>query len=249
MVTKKIYHSTLTPQEVEKTLREVSGKLSRSSVIQEWNSGSEEQVISAKILSQILTTLEKRSKGEGLKEQINNAVDSNVLTDDLKKRLESVTLNYIGVIQDVTERDKLNSASFTGGETIILLSNRFGNVSTQFFDKASETWTDLDPLSANEETIDIPTAKTRSIRSIDISKFKNIEFSVRASTVEKTHVSEGIISVVGESLYLREGPELRTDPTTPLFNLVPSLNGNFVEFRVQTLQNATKVRVSINRIF
>lgn len=243
----KVYRISLSAAEVEQALKSIPDKLDKDAIIDDWKSGSSDQVISADVLSSILKTLDARTKGEGLKQQISSAEDCNIFTDSFKSTLESLTFNFIGVISDIAERDKLNTQGFRGFESIWLLENDFGNATLQYYNPSTTQWVDLFPDQANTRTLQIANASTNVIRTTPFTTSTVMTFEVSAKTAGAIQSSTVKIGTVPGTTtpYMLVSNELLSNVNQRVFNLDSSISGTNLELSATTLMDNVSIRVEL----
>lgn len=239
----RIARSSVTLEELEKFLKLLPTVLTTEQILQSWQEGAEDQVISAKALSEVLKVLNQRSEGTGLVTQIQDAPDCNVLTDELKDKLDNFSLRFVGVLADVLQRDNIDVSNYIGGETIILLRNEYGNASIQYYDKPLTSWRDLYPVQAGERTVEVETPQNALVRTFVKANYRMIRVNVLAKTSDKVQSTVATISYTTGSSVANIGIEHEHIPQGRLFTLRASAADPTIEVRAETSASNTSVRV------
>ncbi|MGR2462439.1 hypothetical protein ACUX4R_26565, partial [Salmonella enterica] len=147
--------------------------------------GTEGQVAAASAVKNMWLKLNEMVTGEGLKDAINAANDSNVFTDYYKSILDRETWKFIGSPADLLARDDIDTSNFEGGEVILLQKNASGNPEFQYWKRTPVAggdpifgWESVYEGNSNDSSIDIPVVGTSILKTIPKALFHMVEFRV-----------------------------------------------------------------------
>lgn len=247
MAAENVHYLNITPEKFSELIKSIPDKIPTANITTNWRDGDDDQVIAASTLSTILKTLYERSSGEGLKAQISAAENSNVLTDEMVQNLNDITVKFVGVVADVAARNEIVTSSYTGGETIILLQNTYGNPTTQYWDNANRAWADVYTDESAERTVTIQTAGSSVVRSFELSGTQIYTLEIMGYTsgvLQSTTVKIGVLSGSTDP-YVTIGAEMRSSSSQRVFQILPTVSGTTLQVRVTTLLDAASVRVHL----
>lgn len=182
------YRFSLTAPEIERLLLSIQDRLSDDDIVYDYTLGGERgKVAAASAVKDMWLKLNTMVTGQGLKDAINNAGDSNVFTDEYKSILDRENWKFIGSPADIIARDDIVTTSFTGGEVILLQKNDAGNPEFQYWKRtpvaggdASFSWESVYAGTSNDVTIEVPTAGQVVLKTVPKAVFHMIEFRVHA---------------------------------------------------------------------
>ncbi|QGZ15995.1 hypothetical protein Kuja_0040 [Vibrio phage vB_VchM_Kuja] len=241
----RMAEASISLEELENFFRLIPNVLLNDAILQTWQEGSEDQLISAKALSEILKQLSQRTEGNGLVGQINDAPNCNVLTDELLQKLENFSLRFVGVVADVIQRNNIDVSNYVGNEVILLLVNEYGNSTIQYYDKAITSWRDFYPEEAAERTIDVETPQNALLRTFPMGKYRMIRVNLLGKTADKVQSSVVTISYTPGNSIANIGVEFEHLPQGRIFTVRANATSPNIEVRAETTQSNTSIRVKL----
>lgn len=184
--TPRSYRFSLTAAEIERLLLSINTAIQNVSIIYDYTAGGEVgQVSAASAVKDMWLKLNEMVTGEGLKDAINAADDSNVFTDYYKSLLDREGWKFIGSPPDLLARDDIDTTNFTGGEVILLQKNSSGNPEFQYWKRTpvansdpTFAWASVYERGANDAQISIPVMGTTILKTIPKALFHMVEFRV-----------------------------------------------------------------------
>lgn len=240
------YRLSLTAQEIEQLIRSIGGKLNADAITQDLSSTQDDEVLSAKVANEVLSKLINRTEGDGVKEMIDNAPGINSLTDELLNKINTLDLVFVGTFT-VTQRDALDTSSYSGGETILLLNATTGWGKFQYYDLTTNKWLNANILEDHTNDDTVLNAGSRIIQSLDINTYRTATFVISARTAAEVHVSHMTFAWVGSTVYTMITGEIISGD--PLFDVVADTSSTDVNVTVQTLKGNVRVQFQPISIF
>uniref|UniRef100_A0AAU8L019 Uncharacterized protein n=1 Tax=Serratia phage Kevin TaxID=3161161 RepID=A0AAU8L019_9CAUD len=182
------YRFSLTAAQIEKLLLSIGEKLGPTDIEYDYTKGGAAGVVSAaSAVRNMWLKLNEMVTGEGLKDAINNAGDSHVLTDYYKSLLDRDTWKFVGSPADYLARDDIDTSQFTGGEVILVQSNRSGNPEFQFWKRTAVPggdpvygWAVIDNRGGQDVDVTFPIIGTNLLKKIPKSMFHMVEIRIHA---------------------------------------------------------------------
>ncbi|UPW36075.1 hypothetical protein T751_00090 [Klebsiella phage T751] len=214
------YRFSLTAAEIERLLLSIQTAIQNVDIIYDYTAGGTPgQVAAASAVKNMWLKVNEMVTGEGLKDAINNAGDSNVFTDYYKSLLDRDGWKFIGSPADILARDDIDTTNFTGGEVILLQKNDSGNPEFQYWKRTPVAggdpifnWTPVYEGGANDSNIEIPVVGTSILKSIPKALFHMVEFRVHVYDKTQGHWqdTDGKIGFRGEDLIYTEYNNVQT---------------------------------------
>lgn len=213
------YRFSLTAAQIEKLLLSIGDKLDKTSIEYDYTKGGGLGVVSAaSAVKDMWLRLNEMVTGEGLKQAINDAEDSNVFTDYYKSLLDRDTWKFVGSPADYLERDDIDTSQFTGGEVILVQSNRSGNPEFQYWKRTPVPggdpvfgWAVVDSRGGQDVDVEFPVVGTGLLKKIPKSLFHMVEIRIhayRAATGDWQDV-DGKLGYRGDNVYFSLGNEIQ----------------------------------------
>lgn len=210
MANEKQYRFSLTAAEIERLLLSISDKLTATEIVYDYTAGGEEgKVAAASAVKNMWLKLNEMVTGEGLKNAINAAEDSNVFTDADKEALSRQSYKFVGSPADILARDDIDTTKFTGGELILLQKNISGNPELQYWKRtpvvggtATFAWESLSASGSNDTQLEIPVVGTQLLKKVPKTLFHMVEFRIHAKEENTGHWQsiDGKLGYRGEDL-------------------------------------------------
>lgn len=205
------YRFSLTAAEIELALLSIADAIKKNDIIYDYaEGGTEGQVAAASAVKNMWLKVNQMVTGEGLKDAINNAEDSNVFTDYYKSILDRETWKFIGSPADILARDDIDTSKFEGGEVILLQKNAAGNPEFQYWKRTpvangdpTFAWEPVYEGNSNNSSVEIPVVGTSVIKTIPKAIFHMVEFRVHLheKTLGHWQDTDGKIGHRGEDLF------------------------------------------------
>ncbi|AEM91831.1 hypothetical protein PKNFJJPA_00031 [Salmonella phage vB_SenAc_BPS6] len=221
-MSERAYRFSLTAPEIERLLLSINDSIQKLDIIYDYTAGGTEgQVAAASAVKNMWLKLNEMVTGEGLKDAINAANDSNVFTDYYKSILDRETWKFIGSPADLLARDDIDTSNFEGGEVILLQKNASGNPEFQYWKRTPVAggdpifgWESVYEGNSNDSSIDIPVVGTSILKTIPKALFHMVEFRVHAreSTLGHWQDTDGKIGYRGEDLIYSLYNHVQTKP-------------------------------------
>lgn len=225
------YKFSITASEMERLILSIKEKIDKNVINNDVTTGGENKLVSAEALKTKFEDINTKTTGEGLKDAINSAEDSNVFTDAHKERLESGNYKFVGAPSTIAERDLINTDAFIGGETILLMRNQYNRPIIQFWDNDNNEW---DDLGLEGRTHDVNFTVSNTTKEIERYKLVNSSMYVMrimAKTLTNTHIMEiSVTCDAGNNVYITSISSFFTD--TELFTVDASYDSLYHEISV-----------------
>lgn len=222
----RAYRFSLTAAQIENLLLSINDAIKTSDIIYDYAAGGTTgQVAAASAVKDMWLKLNQMVTGQGLKDAINNADDSNVFTDYYKSILDRESWKFIGSPADTLARDDIDTTNFTGGEVILLQKNLAGNPEFQYWKRTPVangdpifSWEPVYEGSSNDSSIEIPAIGTSIVKQIPKSLFHMIEFRVHVfdKTLGHWQSVDGKLGYRGEDLIYSLYNQVQTKPLATL---------------------------------
>lgn len=248
---KPAYRFSLTAKEIEEILLSVVGKISTDKIVYDYTEGGDVGYVSAaSAVRQLWLDVNKMVTGEGLKENINNAGDSNVFTDHYKSILDRENWMFIGSPWDIIVRDDIDTTDFKGGELILLQHNSSGNPEFQYWKKITLEngqvifrWESIDQSSSNNEQQVIEKAGEVILKKIPKNIFHMVEFRLHGyqEFSGNWHSIDGKLGYKESDLYSAMYNEAKT---AELFSYSFDQDEQYMYVKVKTKFDNTKCFIS-----
>lgn len=245
------YRFSLTAAEIERLLLSIQSAIQNVDIIYDYTAGGEVgQVAAASAVKNMWLKVNEMVTGEGLKDAINNAGDSNVFTDYYKSLLDRDGWKFIGSPADILARDDIDTSTFTGGEVILLQKNDSGNPEFQYWKRTPVAggdpvfgWSPVYEGGANDSNIEIPVVGTTILKSIPKALFHMVEFRVHVydKTLGHWQDTDGKIGFRGEDLLYSEYNNVQT---MNLATIEYSMDDEDMIISLTTLEPNLKCRLS-----
>ncbi len=182
------YRFSLTAAQIEQLLLSIGNKLDASNIEYDYTVGGPPGTVSAaSAVKNMWLKLNEMVTGEGLKDAINSAGDSHVFTDYYKSLLDRDTWKFVGSPADYLARDEIDTSQFTGGEVILVQSNRSGNPEFQFWKRTPVPggdpvfgWAVIDNRGGQDVDVTFPIIGTNLLKKIPKSMFHMVEIRIHA---------------------------------------------------------------------
>lgn len=214
------YRFSLTAAEIERLLLSIKEKLDVTNIEYDYTKGGGAGVVSAaSAVKEMWLKLNEMVTGQGLKDAINGAGDSNVFTDYYKSLLDRDTWKFVGSPADELERDDLDTSLYTGGEVILVQRNKSGNPEFQYWKRTPVAggeptfgWATVDTRGNQDVDDEYPVVGTNLLKKIPKSLFHMVEFRIhgyRSATGDWQSV-DGKLGYKGEDVYFSLGNEIQT---------------------------------------
>nr|CAK6597873.1 unknown function [Klebsiella phage vB_Ko_K5lambda5] len=220
IMAERSYRFSLTAAEIERLLLSIQTAIQNVDIIYDYTAGGTPgQVAAASAVKNMWLKVNEMVTGEGLKDAINNAGDSNVFTDYYKSLLDRDGWKFIGSPADILARDDIDTTNFTGGEVILLQKNDSGNPEFQYWKRTPVAggdpifnWAPVYEGGANDANIEIPVVGTSILKSIPKALFHMVEFRVHVYDKTQGHWqdTDGKIGFRGEDLIYSEYNNVQT---------------------------------------
>lgn len=182
------YQFSLTGREIELLLTSIRDKIDKNSIDQVIELSSTGIPATSKVKEE-LNKIVNATTGQGLKDAINNALDSNVFSDRYKGLLDQGGgFQFVGAPATVSERDNIDTTNYVGGETILLQSNEYGVPTVQFWNVSSSNWLDTDPTKAVSLQKTFNGTSKQLLISLPKTKFSIYTFKIMAKTNNEFHM-------------------------------------------------------------
>lgn len=214
------YRFSLTAAEIERLLLSIQTAIQKVDIIYDYTAGGTiGQVAAASAVKDMWLKVNEMVTGQGLKDAINSAGDSNVFTDYYKSLLDRDGWKFIGSPPDILARDDIVTTDFTGGEVILLQKNESGNPEFQYWKRTPVAggdpvfnWTPVYEGNANDSNIEIPVVGSSILKSIPKALFHMVEFRVHVydATLGHWQDTDGKIGFRGEDLLYSEYNNVQT---------------------------------------
>lgn len=214
------YRFSLTAAEIERLLLSIQTAIQKVDIIYDYTAGGTiGQVAAASAVKDMWLKVNEMVTGQGLKDAINSAGDSNVFTDYYKSLLDRDGWKFIGSPPDILARDDIVTTDFTGGEVILLQKNESGNPEFQYWKRTPVAggdpvfnWTPVYEGNANDANIEIPVVGSSILKSIPKALFHLVEFRVHVydTTLGHWQDTDGKIGFRGEDLLYSEYNNVQT---------------------------------------
>lgn len=247
----KSYRFSLSAPEIERLLLSINERLSDEDIVYEYALGGEEgKVAAASAVKAMWLKINEMVTGEGLKDAINAAEDSNVFTDHYKGILDRESWKFIGSPADRIARDDIDTSRFVGGEVILLQKNDAGNPEFQYWKRtpvaggeAQFGWDSVYAGTSNDASLEAPTAGTKILKVIPKALFHMVEFRVHAYDKVLGHWQDvdGKVGHRGEDLVYSLYNEIQTKR---LIEYGFSQNADNITISITTLQDSMKCNLS-----
>lgn len=206
----RAYRFSLTAPEIEQLLLSINDTIKATDIIYDYAlGGTVGQVAAASAVKNMWLKLNEMVTGQGLKDAINAAEDSNVFTDYYKSLLDREGWKFIGSPADILARDDIVTTLFTGGEVILLQKNESGNPEFQYWKRTPVAggdpifgWASVYEGNSNDAAIEIPVVGTSILKDIPKALFHMVEFRVHVydKTLGHWQDTDGKVGFRGEDL-------------------------------------------------
>lgn len=221
-MTSRAYRFSLTAAQIEQLLLSINNAVKENDIIYDYTAGGTTgQVSAASAVKDMWLKLNEMVTGEGLKDAINNAGDSNVFTDYYKSVLDREGWKFIGSPADLLARDDIDTTHFVGGEVILLQKNISGNPEFQYWKRTPVAggdpiygWESVYEGGAHDASIDVPDAGTKILKAIPKTLFHMVEFRVHVydATLGHWQDTDGKVGFRGEDLFYSLYDQVMTKP-------------------------------------
>lgn len=218
----RAYRFSLTAPQIEQLLLSINDAIKSEDIIYDYAAGGTVgQVAAASAVKNMWLKLNEMVTGQGLKDAINAAEDSNVFTDYYKSLLDREGWKFIGSPADELERGDIDTANFTGGEVILLQKNTSGNPEFQYWKRTpvaggdpTFAWASVYEGNSNDSSIEIPVVGTSVLKDIPKALFHMIEFRVHVydETLGHWQDTDGKVGYRGEDLFYSVYNHVQTKP-------------------------------------
>ena len=206
----RAYRFSLTAPEIEQLLLSINDTIKATDIIYDYAlGGTVGQVAAASAVKNMWLKLNEMVTGQGLKDAINAAEDSNVFTDYYKSLLDREGWKFIGSPADILARDDIVTTLFTGGEVILLQKNESGSPEFQYWKRTPVAggdpifgWASVYEGNSNDAAIEIPVVGTSILKDIPKALFHMVEFRVHVydKTLGHWQDTDGKVGFRGEDL-------------------------------------------------
>lgn len=221
-MSERAYRFSLSAAEIERLLLSINDAINKIDIIYDYTAGGTAgQVAAASAVKDMWLKLNEMVTGEGLKDAINAAGDSNVFTDEYKSILDRETWKFIGSPADLLARDDIDTSLFEGGEVILLQKNAAGNPEFQYWKRTpvaggdpTYAWVSVYDGNSNDSGITIPVIGTSVLKTIPKALFHMVEFRVHVYDMTLGHWqdTDGKIGFRGEDLLYSVYNGVQTKP-------------------------------------
>ncbi|UGO47080.1 hypothetical protein CHUBBYTHOR_142 [Shigella phage ChubbyThor] len=218
----RAYRFSLTAPQIEQLLLSINDAIKSEDIIYDYAAGGTVgQVAAASAVKNMWLKLNEMVTGQGLKDAINAAEDSNVFTDYYKSLLDREGWKFIGSPADELERGDIDTANFTGGEVILLQKNASGNPEFQYWKRTpvaggdpTFAWASVYEGNSNDSSIEIPVIGTSVLKDIPKALFHMVEFRVHVydETLGHWQDTDGKVGYRGEDLFYSTYNHVQTKP-------------------------------------
>lgn len=218
----RAYRFSLTAPQIEQMLLSINDAITNNDIIYDYTAGGDTgKVAAASAVRNMWLRLNEMVTGQGLKDAINSAGDSNVFTDYYKSILDRESWKFIGSPADILARDDIVTTNFTGGEVILLQKNASGNPEFQYWKRTPVaggdpifSWESVYEGNSNDSSIVVPVVGTSVVKAIPKSLFHMIEFRLHVyeTTLGHWQSVDGKLGYRGEDLFYSLYNQVQTKP-------------------------------------
>lgn len=188
------YRSLFTGSQIDEILQSVRDKIDKSSITSDYTGGEEDKVVSAAAMKGLSDAFDKTFTAQGIRDLLGQAENSNVFTDEDKKKVNSINTQFKGTVIDIPSRDAIDTTQYTGGEVILVLKNAASVSEWQYWDGAEEKW---EPVSSGggERDLTVLPSGSSVIASYTIGTICGAKYVVHGkSTSNDSHIAEVVIT-------------------------------------------------------
>lgn len=237
------YRSLFTGKEIDETLKSVRDKIDKSSITQSYTGGESDKVVSAAAVKGLSDAFDKTFTADGVRNLIEQATDSNVYTDEDKRKVGAINVQFKGTVIDIPSRDAIDTAKYLGGEVLLVLRNTADLSEFQYWDGVLEKWSPVSGGASAKDKATLP-AGTTVIASYEMGSISGAKYLVHGkSTAKDSHVVEVMITNKLTAINWSQYGEVVAGDE--VFTLSVGLNGNGVdiELSVTTTQPSSVISI------
>jgi len=235
------YRSLFTGTEIDQILQSVRDKIDKSAITQDFSSGEADQVVSAAAVKALSEAFDNTFTPTGVKELLAQAPDSNIFTDDDKRKVDAINVQFKGTVVDIPSRDAIDTAQYTGGEVILVLRTAARTTEFQWWDGLTDSWEPVNAGVGDIETVVLPTGTT-VIAGYDSTLISGVKYVIHGkSATGDSHMAEVMIVSKGVEISFSVFAEVVAG--VDAFYLSVTKTGDEVELNVTTTTALTSITI------
>lgn len=194
--------SRFSGSEIDKILTSVNEKLSFNDIVDDYSGGGNQKVASAESVRKIHEWSKQFDDPEWLEELFMTIQGSDVFKSEDRTLLERLKRGFVGVFQDVVERQaNIVALDLKGGE-VSLLKNKSGVQSLEYYDIVKREWIGCKWTKDNKQSDQIElTGGSKVVYQFDRFNIKTVKLLVRSETANDICAVEITACVKGGNTY------------------------------------------------
>lgn len=237
------YRSLFSGKEIDETLKSVRDKIDKSSITDSYAGGELDKVVSAAAVKSLSDAFDKTFTADGVRTLIDEATDSNVYTDEDKRKVGQINTQFKGTVIDVPSRDAIDVSKYVGGEVILVLRNTADLSEFQYWDGVSLKWLPVSGGASAKDKATLPSGTT-VIASYEMGSVHGAKYLVHGkSTANDSHVVEVMITNKLTAIAWSQYGEVVAG--NDVFTVSVGLNGNGVDIELSVTTTQASSVISI----